>query len=178
MTIDKARVELGMIYVCERLDRAVTKVCQNCDCGMVIADQQAAPPAEATEIETRLRERAPPKHLSESPLEVRAADTIAALREENDRLKTQLIAMGSLFDCQEDVGDLTTERGDAQAKRIEALEAGLKSAIKIADEAREEWDKAPEGMRAGKILIALSGGLPGYRKDIDDVRSVLASKEG
>lgn len=51
--------------------------------------------------------------------------------------------------------------------------AALQRAVEIAEEAREEWDKAPSGMRAGKILIALSGGCPGYRKDIDEIHDVL-----
>lgn len=56
------------------------------------------------------------------------------------------------------------------------LKTALQRAVKIADEAREEWDKAPSGMRAGKILIALSGGCPGYRKDIDEIHEALASQ--
>lgn len=53
------------------------------------------------------------------------------------------------------------------------LDDALRRAIKIADEAREEWDKAPAGMRAGKILIALSGHVPGYRADIDEIHDTL-----
>ena len=53
----------------------------------------------------------------------------------------------------------------------------LKAAIRIADEAREEWDRAPSGMRAGKILIALAGGCPGYRADIDAIHAVLKAAE-
>lgn len=53
----------------------------------------------------------------------------------------------------------------------------LRSAVLIADEAREEWDKAPSGMRAGKILIALSGGCPGYRADIDAIHAALKKAE-
>lgn len=53
------------------------------------------------------------------------------------------------------------------------LEEALRRAIKVADEAREEWDKAPSGMRAGKILIALSGHAPGYRADIDEIHETL-----
>lgn len=48
-----------------------------------------------------------------------------------------------------------------------ALTLALKSAIAIADEAQDEWDKAPAGMRAGKILTALAGYCRGYRADID-----------
>lgn len=54
------------------------------------------------------------------------------------------------------------------------LQAALAHAIKVAEEAREEWDEAPSGMRAGKILIALAGGCPGYRRDIDDIHEALA----
>lgn len=49
----------------------------------------------------------------------------------------------------------------------------LESAIRIAEEARLEWDRAPSGMRAGKILIALSGGCPGYRADIDAIHDTI-----
>lgn len=49
----------------------------------------------------------------------------------------------------------------------------LERAVKIADEARQEWDAAPQGMRAGKIIIALSGHLPGYRIDIDEIHAAL-----
>jgi hypothetical protein len=49
----------------------------------------------------------------------------------------------------------------------------LKSAISVADEARDEWDRAPAGMRAGKLLIALSGHLPGYRGDIDAIHAAI-----
>lgn len=55
---------------------------------------------------------------------------------------------------------------------LTTLEA-LHRAVKIAEEARQEWDAAPSGMRAGKILIALSGGCPGYRRDIDEIHEVL-----
>ena len=58
------------------------------------------------------------------------------------------------------------------------LIAALQSAIRIANEAREEWDKAPSGMRAGKILIALAGGCPGYRADIDAIHAVIAKAIG
>jgi hypothetical protein len=54
------------------------------------------------------------------------------------------------------------------------LREALASAVKIADEAREEWDKAPSGMRAGKILIALAGGCPRYRADIDKIHAALS----
>lgn len=50
----------------------------------------------------------------------------------------------------------------------------LQSAIRIADEARLEWDRAPQGMKAGKLLIALAGGCKGYRADIDAIHAVIA----
>lgn len=46
----------------------------------------------------------------------------------------------------------TTKPGEAG--HTKGLFAALEAAIKVAGEAREEWDKAPEGMRAGKLLIA------------------------
>jgi len=49
----------------------------------------------------------------------------------------------------------------------------LKKATLIADEAAEEWDKAPSGMRAGKIILALAGRIPGYRKDTDAIHALL-----
>jgi hypothetical protein len=57
------------------------------------------------------------------------------------------------------------------------LQTALARAIEIADEAREEWDKAPSGMRAGKILIALSGNCPGYRRDIDEIHEALRAAQ-
>ena len=59
----------------------------------------------------------------------------------------------------------------------ELLEA-LKTAVKAAEEARREWDAAPNGMKAGKLLIALGGGLPGYRADIDEIHAAIAHSIG
>lgn len=58
--------------------------------------------------------------------------------------------------------------------RVAELEGALKSAVKIAGEARKEWDAAPSGMRAGKLLVALSGKCPGYREDIDLIFAALS----
>lgn len=55
------------------------------------------------------------------------------------------------------------------------IKQALERAIKIAGEAREEWDGAPAGMRAGKIIIALAGDCPGYRRDIDEIHETLAA---
>lgn len=51
----------------------------------------------------------------------------------------------------------------------------LERAIAIAGEAQQEWDAAPAGMRAGKILMALSGHARGYRSDIDEIHDALAT---
>lgn len=59
-------------------------------------------------------------------------------------------------------------------ERNARLRAALRTAVMIAEEARAEWDRAPEGMKAGKLLIALSGNLPGYRRDIDSIHEALA----
>jgi hypothetical protein len=54
-----------------------------------------------------------------------------------------------------------------------SLAAALASAIAVADEAVTEWDRAPSGARPGKILMALAGHLPGYRKDTDLIHAAL-----
>jgi hypothetical protein len=64
------------------------------------------------------------------------------------------------------------------AAELSRLREALMSAIAIAEEARREWDAAPNGMRAGKILIALAGGCPGYRADIDAIHAIIAKAEG
>lgn len=51
----------------------------------------------------------------------------------------------------------------------------LERAIRIAGEAQREWDAAPSGMRAGKLLIALAGFAPGYRSDIDEIHAALVA---
>ncbi len=58
-----------------------------------------------------------------------------------------------------------------------ALTKALRHAIEVAEEARVEWDEAPSGMRAGKLLIALTGGIPIYRADITEIHDVLARAE-
>jgi hypothetical protein len=59
-------------------------------------------------------------------------------------------------------------------EQIEKLREALERAVKVAGEARDEWDRAPAGMKAGKLLIALSGNLSGYRRDIDAIHAALA----
>lgn len=72
------------------------------------------------------------------------------------------------------------ELGFALLSRLSQLEAEnrewkvlLASAVKIAGEAADEWDTAPTGMRAGKIILALAGRIPGYRADTDAIRQAL-----
>lgn len=57
---------------------------------------------------------------------------------------------------------------------IAELRLALRSAVIVANEAQEEWDKAPEGMRAGKILLALAGHRKGFRQDTDKIHAILA----
>lgn len=58
----------------------------------------------------------------------------------------------------------------AEARRLAAEMAGvraaLETAVRVADEALQEWDKAPEGMRPGKLLLALCTRRLHYRDDI------------
>ena len=57
------------------------------------------------------------------------------------------------------------------------LLAALKSAVGIASEAAREWDMAPNGMKAGKLLLALCGHVKGYRRDIDAIHEAIARAE-
>ncbi len=82
----------------------------------------------------------------------------------------------------------TASRRELQQRQISDCNKGLlgmalgllRQATVIADEAATEWDKAPDGMRAGKILLALAGHMPGYRSDTDTIHGVLnvATDEG
>ncbi|HSM79196.1 MAG TPA: hypothetical protein VLT57_16270 [Bryobacteraceae bacterium] len=72
----------------------------------------------------------------------------------------------------------TSSRPSGAAAMREAaanLLAALKSAVKIADEAADEWDNAPDGMRAGKLLVALAGHRKGYRADIDAIHEAISA---
>lgn len=60
-----------------------------------------------------------------------------------------------------------------QTKLKQAMRA-IDLAIKIAEEAREEWDKAPSGMKAGKLLIALIDPSLRYRDDITEMHNIRA----
>lgn len=102
---------------------------------------------------------------------------LAALYGGDFRLLTGNAAMESLA---EEL--VSSDRADVE-KIIDALGVvemaeALGSAIQIADEARREWDAAPSGMRAGKVLIALAGGCKGYRADIDKIHAALARVRG
>jgi hypothetical protein len=77
--------------------------------------------------------------------------------------------------------ELTTMRADlgaAQQQLIVAeLVSALKSVVSVADEAHREWD-ADNDSRVGKILLALAGGLKGYRPDITKIHETLAKHDG
>jgi hypothetical protein len=72
-----------------------------------------------------------------------------------------------------DVGLVATGLLLAAGTRIVELENALRHATVVADEAAREWDKAPSGMRSGKLLNALAGGIPHYRADINLIHAVL-----
>jgi protein involved in temperature-dependent protein secretion len=52
--------------------------------------------------------------------------------------------------------------------KVANLQRLLKSVHSVAGEAFDAWD-SDNDMRVGKILNALSGGIPGYRSDIDEI---------
>lgn len=52
------------------------------------------------------------------------------------------------------------------------LRKALQSAVEFADEAWAKWD-ADEDVRVGKMLVALSGGCPGYRPETDAIHETL-----
>ena len=107
--------------------------------------------------------------------EASSAAEISRIRTEVERLK---VCRG-VKEWRRLMNELCGYELDYQAARqreAELVEA-LIGAIKIAHEARIEWDKAPSGMKAGKLLIALSGNLPGYRADIDKIHAALLSKQ-
>lgn len=85
---------------------------------------------------------------------------------------TELIAALAAVVKNPDVDLHTSAIAMAARTRILRLERALESVVAVADYARDEWDKAPPGMRAGKILVALAGGAPGYRSDIDAIHAL------
>lgn len=54
------------------------------------------------------------------------------------------------------------------------LEA-METALSVAEEARREWDEAPSGMYAGKLLIALTDPTLHYRADITGMHAAVAA---
>lgn len=66
------------------------------------------------------------------------------------------------------------EAQSSDVARCDRMAEALRTAVRVAAEAAEEWDKAPSGMRAGKILLALAGRVPGYRQDTDAIHAALA----
>ena len=67
------------------------------------------------------------------------------------------------------------ERANLIRQRDELRDA-LKAAVVIAKEAWREWD-ADNDPRVGKLLIALSGKLKGYRPETDAIHAALARAE-
>ena len=70
--------------------------------------------------------------------------------------------------------EITRLKEQIVAERRLAIKA-LETAIDVAGEAREEWDKAPAKMKAGKLLIALSESSFKYRADITAMHTILAT---
>jgi hypothetical protein len=61
---------------------------------------------------------------------------------------------------------------NALLEQNQKLRSALDQAVEVAGEAADEWDAAPDGMKAGKLLVALAGRLKGYRPDIDQIHAV------
>ena len=70
---------------------------------------------------------------------------------------------------------LSNDRLFIRADIAERMAFALVAALRVAGEAREEWDKAPSGMKAGKLLIALSDPDLKYRADITEIHSALSA---
>lgn len=71
-------------------------------------------------------------------------------------------------------GDMTIAQ---LTERVGRLTAALESVVKFAREAHEHWDKDRDA-KVGKYLTALSGWLPGYRPDTDEIHACLAEAKG
>lgn len=56
---------------------------------------------------------------------------------------------------------------------LKAAHEAIELAICIANEAANEWDAAPAGMKAGKILLSLAGQRKGYSDRADKVHAAL-----
>lgn len=56
----------------------------------------------------------------------------------------------------------------------EELAGALEATLNVAEEARKEWDAAPQGMKAGKLLCALTDKNINYRADISAIHAALA----
>lgn len=63
----------------------------------------------------------------------------------------------------------------SEPSEVQKLAKALETAVRVAGEARLEWDRAPNGMKAGKLLIALSDPSINYRADITEMHSALSS---
>ena len=56
-------------------------------------------------------------------------------------------------------------------KEVREMSNAIQKLNAICAEIFERWDK---DQRSGKLLLALAGELPGYRKDVDDIRAALS----
>jgi hypothetical protein len=95
------------------------------------------------------------------------------------RLKRSRSAIG--WPSADQPGFVTAHPDDiAEAIRAHAkpLVDALNAAVNIADEAAREWDAAPFGMKAGKLLLALAGHVKGYRADITAIHEAIAKAGG
>lgn len=130
-----------MIYVCEQMDRAVTKVCANCDCGMVIP---ATTPTPESELVARLRFVAGATHFDvqrgyvdpEVPaLFNQAAATIERLHSELRLCRAALLAERMCADILEDGAEERPHSAHEQGRR-----EGIEMAAKVCDErAAKSW---------------------------------------
>lgn len=66
------------------------------------------------------------------------------------------------------------ERARVAERKNKKLIVAFHTAMKVASEARKEWDKAPDGMKAGKLLIALIDPRLHYRQDITDMHAAFS----
>lgn len=59
------------------------------------------------------------------------------------------------------------------AAQLPAALNAFDTAMTVADQARIEWDEAPKGMKAGKLLIALTDAGFRYRADISEMHAAI-----
>lgn len=92
---------------------------------------------------------------------------------QRDRMHGRLTTTATLYQTAMRQFTSAAARAAALERELAAAKLLLASAVLIAQEASAEWDTAPEGMRSGKLLLALSGYLPGYRADTDAIHDFM-----